>query len=96
MDKAQQQGRAAGGTALGQRMFLDHPRSLGMSWTSHGAGAVRIAGKLIGAGSACLIHAVVPAWFTQTAGRTVEHLHEEMLRRKAGAADPNDWPDYEI
>ena len=24
------------------RMFLDHPRSLGMTWSNHGSGAVKI------------------------------------------------------
>ncbi len=78
------------------RLFTDHPRSLGMSWAAHGAGAARIGGELIVAGSACLIHALVPGWFTQTAGRTVNRIHDEMLRRKASAANPNEWPDYEI
>ena len=78
------------------RMFTDHPRSLGMSWASHGIGAAHIAVRLIGAGLACLVHALVPAWFTQTAGRTVTAMHEDMVRRKAGAANPNAWPDYEI
>ena len=77
-------------------IFVDHPRSLGMSWAAHGIGAVKIGATLIGAGIACLVHAVVPAWFTQTAGKTVSGLHEHMIRRKAGAANPGDWPDYEI
>jgi hypothetical protein len=38
----------------------------------------------------------VPGWFTQTAGKTVERMHDHMLRRKAGAANPENWPDYEI
>ena len=59
-------------------------------------GAVRISAELIGAGLACLIHAIVPGWFTQTAGRTVERMHDHMIKRKAGAANPNDWPEYEI
>ena len=78
------------------RLFSDHPRSLGMSWASHGIGAVGIAFRLIGAGIACLIHAVVPGLFTQTAGRTVTSMHDEIVKRKAGAANPNAWPDYEI
>ena len=77
-------------------LFTAHPRSLGMTWLSHGAGAARIGGELIGAGAACLIHALVPGWFTETAGRTVTRMHDEMARRKAGAADPDAWPDYEI
>jgi hypothetical protein len=77
-------------------MFREHPRSLGMSWAEHGTGAVRIGAQLIVAGAACIVHALVPALFTETAGRTVTRLHEHMVRRKAGAAKPSDWPDYEI
>ena len=78
------------------RLFTEHPRSLGMTWIGHGVGAVSIALQLIAAGFGCLVHALVPGWFTQTAGRTVARMHEHMLARKAGAANPNDWPDYEI
>ena len=78
------------------RLFLDHPKSLGMSWTEHGSGAVVIGARLVGAGLACIVHAAVPALFTETAGRTVKSLHNHMVQRKAGAANPNAWPDYEI
>ena len=81
---------------LTSRLFVHHPKSLGMNWASHGAGAVRIGRQLLGAGLACMVHAVVPGWFSQTAGRTVARIHDDMIRRKAGAANPNDWPDYEI
>jgi hypothetical protein len=78
------------------RLFSEHPRSLGMTWAGHGLGAVKIGAELIGAGAACIVHAAVPAWFTQTAGRTVDRLHSEMVGRRAAAANPDDWPDYEI
>lgn len=78
------------------RLFRDHPRSLGMSWAGHGVGAVAIGVRMIGAGAACIVHALVPGIFTETAGRTVMSLHDQMTRRKAGAANPNGWPDYEI
>ena len=83
-------------SGVAQRLFTQHPRSLGMSWAAHGAGAVKIAGELIGAGCACLVHAAVPGWFTETAGRTVERMHAHMVSRRAGAPDPEAWPDYEI
>ena len=67
-----------------------------MTWASHGAGAAIIGVRLVGAGIACLIHSIVPAWFTQTAGRTVTDIYDDIARRKAGAANPNAWPDYEI
>jgi hypothetical protein len=78
------------------RLFWEHPKSLGMSWAEHGAGAVVIGARMVGAGIACIVHAAVPALFTQTAGRTIMSLHDHMVSRKAGAANPNAWPDYEI
>lgn len=85
-----------GRKSLPARLFTEHPRSLGMSWAGHGAGAVKIGAELIGAGAACLVHAAVPGWFTQSAGRTVDRLHSKMVRRRAAAASPEEWPDYEI
>lgn len=81
---------------MADRLFLDHPRSLGMTWARHGVGAVDIGVRLVGAGLACLVHAIVPGVFTETAGRTVTHMYGHMQRRKAGAANPENWPDYEI
>ena len=78
------------------RLFLDHPRSLGMSWAGHGWGAIAIGFRMIGAGLSCLVHALVPAWFTETAGRTITDLHAYMVRRRSSAPDPHAWPDYEI
>jgi len=78
------------------RLFVDHPRSLGMSWFGHAVGAVKIGGEMLAAGVACMVHAIVPGLFTQTAGRTVERLHQHMVQRRAGAANPESWPDYEI
>ena len=78
------------------RLFREHPRSLGMSWAEHGAGAVVIGARMVGAGIACIVHAAVPALFTQTAGRTIMSLHDHMVSRKAGATNPSAWPDYEI
>jgi hypothetical protein len=83
-------------TGFANRLFREHPRSLGMGWASHALGAVAIGVRLIGAGLACLIHAVIPGVFTQTAGKTVIHMHDHMMRRKAGATSPENWPDYEI
>ena len=90
------QKRVQSNKGMVDHLFLDHPRSLGMSWARHGIGAVIIGATLVGAGAACLVHALVPGWFTQTAGTTVARMHDHMTRRKAGAANPEDWPDYEI
>jgi hypothetical protein len=67
-----------------------------MGWARHGVGAVGIGLSMIGAGAACLVHAMVPGWFTETAGRTVVRLHGKLQQRRADASDPESWPDYEI
>jgi hypothetical protein len=79
-----------------KRLFIDHPRSLGMSWSAHGVGAIKIGAELIAAGCAAIVHALVPGWFTETAGRTVARIYDHIQQRKAGADDPDSWPDYEI
>jgi hypothetical protein len=83
-------------SGLIQRMFVEHPRSLGMSWAGHAGGAVRIGAELIGAGCAAIVHAAVPGWFTESAGKTVTRIYDHIQARKAGSADPENWPDYEI
>jgi hypothetical protein len=78
------------------RLFLEHPHSLGMTWSAHGAGAFKIGVELVGAGCAAMIHAAVPGWFTETAGGTVARIYDHIQSRKTNAADPNSWPEYEI
>ena len=78
------------------RLFLEHPRSLGMTWASHGTGAVKIGAELIRAGCAAMVHAAVPGWFTETAGKTVTRIYDHIQSRKAGAENPDKLPDYEI
>jgi hypothetical protein len=42
------------------------------------------------------VHAVVPGLFTETAGKTVTRIYDHIQSRKAGSANPEAWPDYEI
>lgn len=83
-------------SGLVDRMFLEHPRSLGMSWARHGAGAVKIGFQLIGAGLAALVHAVVPGCFTETAGRRVTETYNYIQKIRAGSSSPENWSDYDI
>jgi len=78
------------------RLFTDHPRALGLSWLAHGTGAVRIGGKLIGAGLAAFVHALVPGVFTDTAGRIVTETYNYIQKIKAGSGKPEQWSDYDI
>ena len=67
-----------------------------MSWAGHGAGAVKIGGGADRRRLRGMVHAVVPGWFTETAGKTVDPHLRPYPARKAGAPDPENWPDYEI
>ena len=78
------------------RLFLEHPRSLGMSWAKHAGGAVKIGCELIGAGMAALVHAVVPGWFSETAGRRVTETYHYIQKIRAGSSSPENWSDYDI
>ena len=78
------------------RLFLEHPRSLGISWAKHGGGAVKIGFQLIGAGLAALVHAVVPGWCTDTAGRRVTETYNYIQKIRAGSRTPENWSDYDI
>lgn len=65
------------------KLFLEHPRSLDMSWAAHGAGAVKVGFQLIGAGLAALVHAAVPGIFGETASRTVIRIHDHIAKLDA-------------
>lgn len=78
------------------RLFLEHPRSLGIGWAKHGRGALKIGFQLIGAGMAALVHAVVPGWFSETAGRRVTETYHYIQKIRAGSSSPENWSDYDI
>jgi len=78
------------------RLFLQHPRSLGMSWAKHAAGAAKIGSELIVAGVAAWVHAIVPGLFTDTAGKVVTHTYNYIQKRKADSPTPENWSDYDI
>ena len=64
------------------RLFLDHPASLGETYTEHFLAASRIGFTMLGAGLACLAHALVPATFETTASRTVRRLNANLESRR--------------
>ena len=64
-------------------LFMDHPRSVGESYTEHMRVALSFAAPLAKAAGAALIHAFLPFLFVRTASLTVKSLHERMTRRCA-------------
>ena len=64
-------------------LFSDHPSSVGESYLMHMLQAVRFSGRLLLAGVACLIHAVLPFLFVKTASGTIAELYDRMVSNRA-------------
>lgn len=75
--------RDMGRMGLLAKIFLDHPRSVGETYHQHLACATRYGIRLTGAGLACLIHAVAPFLFKDTASGVVMGMSRELADRRA-------------
>jgi hypothetical protein len=67
------------------RLFIDHPHSVGETYFEHQRRALSFAGRLIGAGLGCALHALVPGVCVRSASDAVLRLHGEMTPRRAAA-----------
>lgn len=74
------------------RVFFAHPRSVDESYVEHGTFALRFASRLLLAGMAALIHAVVPCLCETTASRIILGMHAEIVARRAAANRPQPAP----
>lgn len=74
------------------RLFLAHPQTVGESYTEHGWFALRFAARLLIAGCAALIHAIIPCLCETTASRMVLAMHAEIVTRRARAVQPQAVP----
>ncbi|MDU8913467.1 DUF6356 family protein [Aestuariicoccus sp. MJ-SS9] len=68
-------------TNLMNRVFLDHPATVGESYFEHMRFALSFAFWLVVAGLAALVHAVIPALCETTASRILNRLVQRMQRR---------------
>ena len=64
-------------------LFAKHPNSVGESYLMHMLQASEFAGRLLLAGGACLIHAVLPFLFVETASGTIAELYDRMVLNRA-------------
>ena len=72
-----------------RRLFVAHPQSVGESYGEHLSVASWYGIRLLGAGIACMVHAVLPFLFVRTGSATIEHLHGHMTGR-LGASNGTD------
>lgn len=73
--------------------FTKHPRSVGETYLEHMEMAAGFGVAMIIGGLACLVHALVPAWFERTGSRVISQLHTTMVlnRRRKGPAIEIDY-----
>ena len=69
-----------------RRWFLSHPSSVNESYFEHMEVASGFGVALLGAGLACLVHAVVPCLFERTGSRTIAALHQRLVIGRASRA----------
>jgi hypothetical protein len=69
-----------------QRLFTEHPASVGESYWEHLLRASWFAGKMLLAGGACLVHAVFPFLFVKTGSAAITQLHSAMVTNRRVAA----------
>jgi hypothetical protein len=63
------------------RIFTDHPQSVGETYFEHMRFAGWFASRLLMAGGAALVHAVIPCLFEKTASRMISQMHARLTRR---------------
>ena len=68
-----------------RRLFNEHPASVDESYGQHMATASYFGVRMLGAGLACLVHAVFPFLFVTTGSDTIRGLHDRMSARRASA-----------
>ena len=61
------------------RAFTEHPASVGESYFEHLFRAVGFGTRMVCAGLACLVHAVLPFLFVRTGSRTIAELNDRMV-----------------
>jgi len=66
--------------------FRAHPATVGETYTQHGLRALVVAFRLIKAGLAALVHALVPGLFKTTASDEILKLNEEIMTMRKKAA----------
>jgi Family of unknown function (DUF6356) len=71
-----------------QRLFNEHPASVGESYWEHLLRASWFASRMLLAGAACFVHALFPFLFVKTGSRAITELHTAMVTSRHRVAPP--------
>ncbi|HWD48310.1 MAG TPA: DUF6356 family protein [Rhizomicrobium sp.] len=74
-------------------IFTAHPSSVGERYVEHMLTALSFGMRMIAAGSACMLHGVLPFLFVRTGSTTVRHLHDEMITHRSRSRAAPEWAD---
>ena len=64
------------------RLFTEHPASVDETYGEHLAVATSFGARMVLAGLACLVHAVLPFLFVKTGSAAITELHERMVAKR--------------
>jgi hypothetical protein len=62
--------------------FTEHPQSVGESYLQHMASALSFSWRMQLGALACLVHGLLPFFFTRTGSSTVSYLHARMIQNR--------------
>ncbi|MFT4799988.1 MAG: hypothetical protein ACJAYE_001441 [Candidatus Azotimanducaceae bacterium] len=62
-----------------QRVFVNHPASVGESYLEHQQVAWGFAWQLMKAAMMCFVHGLLPCLFCQNASQSIRELHGKMV-----------------
>ena len=65
-----------------QRLFNEHPASVGESYWEHLLRASWFAGRMLMGAGACFVHALLPFLFVRTGSETIQQLHTAMVTHR--------------
>lgn len=61
------------------KLFLDHPKSVGESYFEHLFMASCFSGRMLLGAAACFIHALIPGLCVKTGSNTIRELNDRMV-----------------
>jgi hypothetical protein len=77
-----------------RRLFTEHPESVDETYGEHMVRASCFGGRMVMAGLACMMHALLPFIFVHTGSEAIDELHARMqaTRRRAATSKPPAGP----
>jgi Family of unknown function (DUF6356) len=68
------------------QLFTEHPESVGETYGEHMVRASCFGGRMVLAGLACMVHALLPFIFVRTGSQAIDELHARMQATRRAAA----------